>query len=256
MADVPPHLLERSRARRAAMGGDGDATPAAAAPAASAAAPAPAANLPAVVAAPASGGAGGGAKSNAAPSPSPAPLPAPRRASIPLWMTPVLVLLPAWALFYAGTYIDTNPVELTPLQQGAALYNGGAGNCSSCHGSTGGGTAAGAGVGRPLWRGEVELTFPEAQQQFEFVRHGSEGAGVGKPYGNPARPGGAHIAGETKALMPAFGEAVLTEYQLRTVIYYERCGLGQPKECAEFDAFWGLGPDGATSTTKAAGKSS
>ena len=50
---------------------------------------------------------------------------------------------------------------------------------------------------------------------------GSEGIGIGNPYGATDRPGGAHISGETGANMPGFGGA-LTEYKIYSVARYIR----------------------------------
>src|SRR5687767_5003730 len=96
VTDVPEHLLERSRQRRAALGlgGDAPAAPTSTAPAeASAAAPAPAA----AAAAPAP-------VIEAAPPPPPRPRPPKTR--VPAWIMPVLAGLPIWGFFYVGAFGD------------------------------------------------------------------------------------------------------------------------------------------------------
>ena len=65
------------------------------------------------------------------------------------------------------------------------------------------------------------LTFPDIASQIEFVAIGSEGVGIGEPYGDPARPGGQHVSGETGANMPAFYENLSPE-ELLAVIRHER----------------------------------
>jgi mono/diheme cytochrome c family protein len=122
-------------------------------------------------------------------------------------------LFPVWLLFFWGNFVRDSGGALTPLEEGRALYNA---NCSSCHGANGAGTDEG-GVGRPLWKGEAEKTFPKLEEQLAFVRHGSCAAGT--PYGNPDREGGQHQA---KGGMPAFSETALDEEQLHFLIMYER----------------------------------
>ena len=211
MAEVPPHLLERAKARRAAMGqGGADAgTPAVAAtdvvPTETVAAPAvvrpvattAAAAAPPVVVVP----------------PTPRGLQFAKMAKVML-----MAAVPVWAFFFAGTFVVPKSTVETEAALGARLYTA---NCSTCHLANGAGKEGG-GVGRPLWKGQVELTFLKAQQQVAFVRHGSCGLGV--PYGNPDRPGGQH-----KAIMgmPAFPETALTENQLHAIITYERSVLSE-----------------------------
>jgi mono/diheme cytochrome c family protein len=122
-------------------------------------------------------------------------------------------LFPVWLLFFWGNFVRDTGGALTPLEEGRALYTA---NCASCHLANGAGSEGGA-VGRPLWNKEVELTFPELEQQLAFVRHGSCSAGT--PYGNPDRPGGQHQA---LGGMPAFAETTLSDIELRWLIMYER----------------------------------
>ncbi len=66
------------------------------------------------------------------------------------------------------------------------------------------------------------LTFPDPQDHIDWVREGSALVGDGNPYGDPERPGGQHIAGETAGrLMPPFGES-LSEEEIVAVVRYER----------------------------------
>ena len=73
-------------------------------------------------------------------------------------------------------------------------------------------------------------TFPDIKDQIAFVKSGSEPY-VGKPYGNPNRPGGQRVG---KAGMPAWGQ-ILTDQEINDVVCYERVVLsGQdpvPAQC-------------------------
>ena len=220
MTEVPEHLLRRSRERRAALGlgggeggppaGEGDAG--AAPEGASAAAPVPA-----------EGAAAPAAPTPAAPPapPEPPKPPAPyvaaamARPKIPKWAIPVLAALPLWALVYAGSLYIPSAASADPvLQEGQDIYDQ---QCSGCHGGTGGG-----GQGRPLSNGDVLLTFPDPQDQIDWVTQGSALVGEGNPYGDPKRPGGQHVAGETAGgVMPAFG-GTLTPEEIVAVVRYER----------------------------------
>ena len=220
MTEVPEHLLRRSRERRAALGlggGEGGPPPgegeAAAAPeGASAAAPVPAE----------------GAAAPAAPTPAapPAPPEPPKppppyvaaalaRPKVPKWAIPVLAALPLWALIYAGSLYIPSAASADPvLSEGEEIYSV---QCAGCHGGAGGG-----GQGRPLSDGDVLLTFPDPQDHITWVAEGSAAVGEGNPYGDPNRPGGQHIAGETAGgVMPGFGET-LTEEEIVAVVRYER----------------------------------
>ena len=203
MAEVPEHLLARSRARRAALGlGGGDAPAEGSAPAAS---PAPAASegsapAPAAAAAP---------TPVIEPEPTPEPVIRPRR-RVPGFVLPVLVMLPFWAMLYAGAFGERHTAEeLTPAQLGQQLYS--AQGCSGCHGANGEG-----GVGPAL--GDVETVFPEIQGHIDWIKGGSQSVGVGNPYGDPA-------AGRVaKGGMPAF--ASLTDEELEALAIYEREAFG------------------------------
>lgn len=220
MTEVPDHLLARSRARRAALGlgggddGGGDAAPAAAAasgtevekaPAATAAAR-PAAAVPAEV---------------KPPEPlAPYVEAAVKRKRIPFWAMPVLAFFPVWGVLYAQSLTPPESKEASQLDLGAEIY---ASKCASCHGGAGGG-----GVGRKLSDGELLKTFPNIEQQMEFVKNGSAGYD-GKPYGDPNREGGPHVGGSFgSAKMPAFKDT-LKDNELFEVVRYEREKLGGEK---------------------------
>jgi mono/diheme cytochrome c family protein len=226
VTEVPEHLLKRSRDRRAALGlGGGDATasgetesagaevePSAGESAATAAA-APAAVTPAEV--------------EVKPPEPPPPFveAALRRKRIPFWAMPVVGLLPIWIILYAGSLSPAATGGPTQLTLGAEVF---ATKCASCHGAGGGG-----GVGRPLSGGEVLKTFPNLADQLEFVAHGTDGAGVGSPYGDPNREGGPHIAGSFNGnKMPAFLES-LTPEELLAVVRHERETLSGEEVPAE-----------------------
>ncbi|MBA2437304.1 MAG: hypothetical protein H0V52_03010, partial [Acidimicrobiia bacterium] len=101
MTEVPEHLLQRSRERRAALGLGGDEDVPAAPAQASAATPAPTAAAAPAPVAPAP-------VAPLAPPPPPPPPPPPyvtaamSRPKIPMWALPVLAMLPIWAIVYAG----------------------------------------------------------------------------------------------------------------------------------------------------------
>lgn len=210
MTEVPEHLLQRSRDRRAALGLGGaedGGIAAAAAPRAAAevevagagAAPAAAAKKSATTA------------TAAAPETKVEPL-APyvdagiRRKKIPVWAMPVLAALPIWAIIYAGTLDKATPKELGPLATGAEVYAGK--GCSGCHGGGGGG-----GSGPAL--NKLTVDFSNPADQLYWVMEGS--AGFQKlgltTYGDSKKP----IAGG----MPGWADS-LTAPELVGVIRHER----------------------------------
>ncbi len=220
MTEIPEHLLRRSRERREALGlstgEEGAATPPPSTPAAAATpstevapaaaatpAPAPAPAAPAVVAPP--------------PKPPPPYVEAAlRRKRIPYWAIPVVALLPLWAFIYQWSLTPVTKAISGPLANGQELYTA---NCASCHLPTGAGDSAG-GIGFQLSGGSVLQTFPDMADQVAFVKSGSEPF-IGKPYGNPDRPGGQRVG---KAGMPAWGE-ILTDQEVNDVVCYERVVL-------------------------------
>ncbi len=235
MTEVPEHLLQRSRDRRAALGlGGGDAGAAPAAPAAESSAatsvePAATAEAPAA----------------AAPSATPA-LPEPvepekvphyvaasrRRVRVPVWAVPVLAGMIFWAPIYIGT-LETPAAEGGPLVNGAEIY---ATACAGCHGANGEG-----GTGRQLSGGEVTATFPDWREQVSFVAHGSAGEFLGVPYGDPDRPGGQHVGGSfSPSGMPAQGATFgggLSTLELLEVVLHERILAGEDPETSELLAY-------------------
>ena len=199
MTDIPEHLLKRAAAAKAkATGADAPAadTPTEAAPAAPVAA-APAAPAAPVVEAPPAPVAPYVAAANA-------------RKKIPWWATSGLLLLPIWAISYVGT-LERPPQEATGvLAEGAHVYEA---RCASCHGATGAG-----GSGHALADGEVLTTFPTAAAHIEWVARGSDGFGLGNPYGDAAR--GRVVEGG----MPGWADVLTTE-ELIGVVLHERARL-------------------------------
>lgn len=205
MTEIPEHLLERSRARRAALGlgggeaapaakADGGAAPAAAASAApakaAAAAPVAAAKKPEVVQS---------AEVRAANA----------RKKIPWWAAPVLLFLPLWSFLYVQTLSKPGEKAAGALAEGQTVYA----KCAGCHG--GGGAGAGAIPG--FTNGAVLVTFPDAASQIEWVIKGSDGFKAAGSYGAT----GKSVAGG----MPAWA-GQLTATELASVVYYERVQFG------------------------------
>ncbi len=203
MAEIPEHLLARSKAKRATISGEGGAE--------TAPAPGdPAAATPAKVAATAA------PKAAKIEAPVPASAPPVVKGLLFTKVTKVLLMtgVPVWAFFYAGIFATPKSTVETPAQLGGKIYSS---QCAGCHVANGSGSEGG-GAGRPLWNGNAEKTFPEIESQIAFVRHGSCATGV--PYGNPKHPDGEHVG---KGGMPAFPD--LTAEQIQYVIEYERTVL-------------------------------
>ena len=217
VTEIPEHLLKRSQAAKAKAGGDTSASAEATTPAVvAAAAPAVATTAKAATPAP------------VAPAGPPPPKPDipvvaayKRRKKIPVWAMMTLSILPLWAFMYVRAVTPTEKTVSGPLGIGAETYAG----CASCHGGAGEG-----GVGYPFAGGEVLKTFPHIEDQLRFVYNGSaeyEAAGI-PIYGNPDRPGGAHIT-KAKGVMPSQGEKYgggLTEAEILAVVCHERYTLG------------------------------
>ena len=215
MTEIPEHLLQRSRERRAALGlGGGDASGAESAPAAEStgAEVTPAAETAPTPAAPVE------------PEPKePEPVPhyvepSQRRPRIPIWAVPVIAGLIFWAPIYIGTL--EAPEAAGPIQAGSEIYV--SAGCSGCHGAAGGG-----GVGRQLSDGEVVLTFPDWQGHADYIIRGSAPY-TGEIIGDPDRPGGPHI-GEEFGIMPGFADS-LTDLEILEVVLYERVTHGGADE--------------------------
>jgi mono/diheme cytochrome c family protein len=169
------------------------------------------------------------------------------RPKVPKWAIPVLAALPLWALVYAGSLYIPSAASADPvLSEGEDIYST---QCASCHGVSGGG-----GVGRPLSEGDVLLTFPDPEDQIAWVAGGTASVGVGNPYGDPDRPGGQHVAGETAGgEMPAFGET-LSEEEIVAVVRYEREILSGETDSALAEG--GTGADRPTNEARSEGGNS
>jgi len=211
VTEVPEYLLARSRERRAAMGGGGaaggdggDAATGSAPDAPAGAATAPTPVVPVAVA----------PAEPAAPEPVPPFVEAAlNRKRMPVWVVPVLLLLPVWAIYYVGM-LESPPAAATGLLgEGQVIF---ASNCAGCHGAAGGG-----GVGLKLNDGEVLLTFPDLGSHISWVINGSPVVD-GTPYGDPARPGGQQTSAGG---MPGWAET-LTPEELVAAVYYERVTHG------------------------------
>lgn len=216
MTEIPEHLLQRSRERRAALGLGGD-------DAGGGAPSTPASDASSTDVTPAASAAATPAPAPVEPEPKePEPVPhyveaSQRRHRIPIWAMPVLAGLIFWAPIYVGT-LETAAVG-GPVEAGGDLYPT---NCGGCHGPAGGG-----GVGRPLSGGEVLLTFPAWEDHYSFVVIGNTDLAEGAPYGDPDRPGGPHLSGEFSGTrMPGFAESLST-LEILEIVLYERVTHGE-----------------------------
>jgi mono/diheme cytochrome c family protein len=222
VTEVPDYLLQRSRERRAAMGAGGDAGEGASPSPVVAATNAPAAaagTTPAVPAAPVP-------DKVEPPKPVPPWVQAARtRKKIPVWMAPVALFLPIWALMIWGTLEEPTREAQGPVAAGGAVYA----TCAGCHGAGGGG-----GVGYQLNGGEVVKTFPDVESHIAWIVNGSSPAGT--PYGDPAREGGQRIS-QQKGVMPS--QAALGSTEILEVVLYERVTHGlQPEADLEAYVLW------------------
>ncbi|MEO0494776.1 MAG: cytochrome c [Actinomycetota bacterium] len=230
MTEVPEHLLKKAAEARARL--SGQAPPDAGDGAASSSESAPtAAPVPATTAAPAPAV----PEEPAAPEPvAPYVEAAETRKKVPVWIIPVLVFLPFWAIFYVG-YLENPPAEATGLlAEGEEIYTG---QCASCHGGGGGG-----GAGRQLNGGEVLLTFPSFASgasydglagNIHWVANGTAGSNP-LGYGDPDRPGaeGQHVPG---AFGQMAGFSSLSPEQLVSAVYYIRHSYGADQITPEGD---------------------
>lgn len=222
MTEIPEHLLNRSKARRAEASGQ---APSDASPAVQASAT-PAAATPATPAVP----------SQPKPvAPDPAYVVAAKtRKKIPFWAMSALSLLPLWAFMYLWALTPEDKVVEGPRSIGAAVYAG----CSGCHGAAGQG-----GAGQVLHEGEVMKTFPHIEDMLNFVYAGSQSfvsEGLAT-YGDPNREGGAHKPlGYNGNVMPAQGPTAgggLSEAQILAVACHIRYDLsGADPESEEWAA--------------------
>jgi mono/diheme cytochrome c family protein len=207
VAEVPEHLLARSAARRAALTG-GEA-PAATPATTGESAPATASATPA--AAPAKVVPTEPAFIEPVSKVAQERFQAIKRRRVPAWAMGMLALLPLWGVLYIGAF-GTRAVE-EEAPDGSTIY---ANNCASCHGASGQG-----GVGPKLSGGEVGKTFPVVDDHISWINTGSAPF-KGKPYGDPAREGGQHVA--NTGGMPGF-QGKLSPEEIQAVAEYERDGL-------------------------------
>jgi mono/diheme cytochrome c family protein len=140
--------------------------------------------------------------------------PAPTR-RIPLWVYPVLAVLPLWVFVYFGAFGTRESGPVDPLVLGAEVYQ--TAGCAGCHGANG----QGQGDFPALNNGDTLKTFPNVADHISWVKTGSAPF-KGKPYGDPNREGGQRVA--KLGQMPAFG-GTLSEAQIEAVVQYEREGL-------------------------------
>ena len=212
MTEIPEHLLRRSKERRAALSGEGTATEEAAAVTAET----PRAAAPVRASAPPETQAAGGTPPARTPGPGPGPAspPQPRygptRTKTPLWVMPVLVLLPLWGIVYLGAFGSrTKTASNSPVTVGAGIYT--SAGCAGCHGANGEG-----GVGPQLNSGAVLKQWPNLQDHINWVHTGGA-THIGQTIG-----GVVVTAGNA---MPAF-QGVLTDAQIADVVCFERVTFG------------------------------
>ncbi len=246
MTEVPEHLLQRSRDRRAALGlGGGDSGETGGGEAAAATSSSSSSSSQVQAATP-TAAARPAAVSPAEVTIEPAtPRPAYVQASlnrkkIPLWVMPVLAVLPLWAIVYVNTLSKPRSTVLSQLDAGTAVYA----QCQSCHQADGSG-----GAGRPLYAaadGGVVATFPNIAGQLQFVWLGTAltanpVGSKGTPYGDPNRSGGQHTTYSYNGIgaMPMF-KGSLTQTQLLEVVRHERETFGGEKVPAKQ-----IAPDGS-----------
>ena len=207
MTEIPDHLLQRSKQRRAALGGDGDDAGGAAAEPASTPAPSESATPAAAAATPAV----------AEPEPVDEPTPpwveaAQTRKKVPWWAAAALAVLPLFFIVYAWTLGEPTD-DAGPLAMGNELYNGSAG-CAGCHGGGGGG-----GSGPAMAGGAVVETFPSPVEQVTWVALGSTGyedAGM-STYGATEKPIAGGMPGQITTLEPS---------EIMDVVLHERVEFG------------------------------
>lgn len=222
MTEVPEHLLKKAAEARARLSGEGGDAASDDAPAAEAALAA-SAPVPAAAAVPAE------------PEPEPEPIPdtpmvaaAKARKTIPVWVMPVLLFLPIWAIYYVG-YLENPPTTGGFAFEGEEVY---AGSCAGCHGGGGAG-----GSGRQLNGGEVLLTFPvyTAGDAYDglaghiaWVANGSAGTEAAEGtnlYGSADRPAGQRTVGSFGSSMGGFASSLSVE-ELAASVFHERSQFG------------------------------
>lgn len=218
MTEIPEYLLKRSKAAKGSSGKDDSAasetsaSTAVESAASGSSVPAPS-GPPAIAAAAASIG------PDKAPEPA-APearfvTAAKAREKVPMWALPLVLALPLWAYFFAGTMQQPH-VEDPLFVDAAEVYSVG-GGCSGCHGATGSG-----GIGYRLDEGSVVEVFPNPIDQIVHVARGSA-AISGESYGSE-RAEGQRTAGATGSNMPAFS-STLSLLEIELVVFHERAVL-------------------------------
>jgi mono/diheme cytochrome c family protein len=217
VTEIPEHLLNRSKARRAEASGD-----------------APSASTPAVAAqtAPAT-------QAKAAPVPAqpkvekPDPVyvvAAKTRRKIPFWAMSGLALLPLWAFLYLIAIEPADKVVAGPIATGSAAYS----SCAGCHGADGAG-----GAGQVMYAGEVLKSFPRIEDMLNFVYVGSQAYAAADltTYGDPNREGGARkTLGYNGNPMPQQGKLAgggLTDYQILGTVCHIRYKLSGADSASE-----------------------
>lgn len=190
MANIPEHLLARSKAKRAALSGETVDTPKESTPKVESAKPE--ATLAATV------------EEVKASGPVRVLPKAPKR--VPWFAWPVIGFLPIWAIMFAGTFASR---EQTKVLTGEEIYLK---YCAGCHAANGSG-----GTGPKLAGGEAVKTFPDEADHIEWIKTGSAPF-RGKQYGDPNREGGAHTS---TGGMPAFASQ-LSDEEIQLVTTYER----------------------------------
>lgn len=213
MTEIPEHLLNRSKAAKAAAkGGSKDAPAASTGDATPVAAATPAESLPTE-----------SVPTESLPNLDPEPEPAEpepvyvtaskRRTRIPVWALPVVAALPVWAISFAGTM--QQPDVEDPLFVESTLFYSDAG-CSGCHGAAGGG-----GTGYGLANGSVLETFPNPIDQMVHVARGSA-AILDESYGGE-RADGRRVSGALGQMPAQAGQISLVELEL--IVFHERATL-------------------------------
>lgn len=213
MTEIPEHLLNRSKARRSAIGQSDEGAGGDAPAASTAVEKASDAAAPAAAAAPglAPGKAPVAAEAPPAKPVRPEVAASLARKKIPFWVVPAVVALPFWAILYAFT-LEPPTRESAVLSAGREIYS--SAGCAGCHGATGGG-----GVGPAFADGAVIETFSDFNDQVEWVHLGSVNyqAEVGDTYGDTNKP----VLGFSGSAMPGFADR-LSEEQILEVVRYER----------------------------------
>ena len=245
MSEVPEYLLQRSKARRRALGlpvddDDGGA-------------PADGGGGGGAVAATGGGGGGGSAPTQLAPiEPKDTPPPPPEPAYVtaartrkkpPIWVSALFVMLPVYLFVYVALLGEEAADTETALGIGAELYGA---QCATCTSATVAARPRAASA-RPSTRVRSSAPSPTRRRCSTTSATGSVAAG--EQYGDPDREGGVRVAAGG---MPGF--ANLTDYELYAIVRHEREVLsGEEIDDAEFtlrEELWTeLNEDGGTHGT-------